>query len=230
MPPSDAPPGGGGGDGNESSGNDGSESSDGESESDKSQPENSTPDSDAGDTPTEEGKTSSVRKRPPGVAALPGNAENLDLVVELNEEVEQFDERTSSSTKKSTRIVRDQRLRNESRAPDRSRTSSPGNLSFATADLWTALDTLGEEIDRSERFDDLVAGTATVLTGAFSTGYVVWTVRGGYLMAGMMSSIPSWRFIDPLPIFEQSLGSASQTDDPEKNPSLAEMVQKSPPQ
>ncbi len=33
-------------------------------------------------------------------------------------------------------------------------------------------------------------------------GYVIWTIRGGYLAASMLSSLPAWAIIDPLPVLE----------------------------
>ena len=33
-----------------------------------------------------------------------------------------------------------------------------------------------------------------------SIGYVVWLVRGGILMSSMLSALPAWQMIDPLPI------------------------------
>lgn len=45
----------------------------------------------------------------------------------------------------------------------------------------------------------IVGGTAAVSTG-LSVGYVIWTLRSGILITGLLSSLPAWRFIDPLPI------------------------------
>ena len=43
-------------------------------------------------------------------------------------------------------------------------------------------------------------GVATAVSSALSVGYVVWTLRGGYLVASLLSSVPAWQFIDPLPV------------------------------
>ncbi len=48
----------------------------------------------------------------------------------------------------------------------------------------------------------LVAGTASFVTLGMSIVYVLWTIRAGYLMASLLSSMPAWRIIDPLPILD----------------------------
>lgn len=61
-----------------------------------------------------------------------------------------------------------------------------------------------EEIQRraleeaSSRRD--MMSTSIVATGTLSIGYVVWLVRGGVLMSSMLSALPAWQMIDPLPV------------------------------
>ena len=50
------------------------------------------------------------------------------------------------------------------------------------------------------------AGAATI------AGYILWTIRGGFLTATLLSSMPNWKFIDPLPILEVS-GQATEEGD-----------------
>lgn len=45
----------------------------------------------------------------------------------------------------------------------------------------------------------LVAQSAAVV-GGFSIGYVVWLVRGGVLASSVLSALPAWQMIDPLPV------------------------------
>lgn len=42
--------------------------------------------------------------------------------------------------------------------------------------------------------------TSIVATGTLSIGYVVWLVRGGVLMSSMLSALPAWQLIDPMPV------------------------------
>ena len=95
-------------------------------------------------------------------------------------------------------------------------------LNFDTESMWQQLDMLQEEMISDNSFRELAVGTATGLTAAFSTGYVMWALRGGYLAAGMLSSLPSWRFIDPLPILVGA--SDQQLQSGQKEDSLAQIV------
>lgn len=78
--------------------------------------------------------------------------------------------------------------------------------------LWSQLDTLQKEIEAEDEFEGHVAGTATVLTAAFSTGYVLWTLRGSLLVASFLSTVQTWRSLDPLPIVD---GAGNEEEDSE---------------
>jgi hypothetical protein len=47
-----------------------------------------------------------------------------------------------------------------------------------------------------------LASTALVSTG-LSVGYVIWLVRGGVLMTSLMSAVPAWAGMDPLPVLAE---------------------------
>jgi hypothetical protein len=71
--------------------------------------------------------------------------------------------------------------------------------------LSNQLNQLEDQIDEATRnfqFDLNMVITTTAM--ATTAGYILWTLRGGFLMATLLSSLPSWKFIDPLPILEMS--------------------------
>jgi hypothetical protein len=35
---------------------------------------------------------------------------------------------------------------------------------------------------------------------SLSVGYLVWLVRGGILLSSLLSALPAWRMLDPLPV------------------------------
>ena len=35
---------------------------------------------------------------------------------------------------------------------------------------------------------------------SLSVGYVMWVLRGSYLVGSLLSSMPVWRIVDPLPV------------------------------
>ncbi|MDA1017750.1 MAG: Ig-like domain-containing protein [Planctomycetota bacterium] len=71
---------------------------------------------------------------------------------------------------------------------------------FQTTLLWERLDQIQDELAAEIGGDAYVAGMATVVTAAFATGTVVWLVKGGYFLSWMISSLPAWSWMDPLPI------------------------------
>jgi len=74
-------------------------------------------------------------------------------------------------------------------------------------EMWNQLNTfrdqLREQDQVSDHLENLVVGSTTVVTGGLTVGYVIWLVRGGSLLATMVSVIPSWTSFDPLPVMER---------------------------
>ncbi len=46
----------------------------------------------------------------------------------------------------------------------------------------------------------LVVASTLAATSGLSIGYVVWLIRGGVLVSSMLSALPAWQMIDPLPV------------------------------
>jgi hypothetical protein len=82
------------------------------------------------------------------------------------------------------------------------RSTFQGGLVFDTELLWQRLDAVRHEIESEMKWETLIVGTGTTLMTGLSVGYVLWTLRGSYLLASLMSSIPAWSLIDPLPILD----------------------------
>ena len=47
-----------------------------------------------------------------------------------------------------------------------------------------------------------VSFTLGAVSAFGAAGYILWTLRGGVLMAAAMSQLPSWRMVDPLPVLD----------------------------
>ena len=45
-----------------------------------------------------------------------------------------------------------------------------------------------------------VVGSSLAGAAGLSVGYLLWLTRGGVLLASLVSSMPAWRLIDPLPV------------------------------
>jgi hypothetical protein len=82
--------------------------------------------------------------------------------------------------------------------------AATANTSFLR-ELDRARDSQAEEV-RQERvvIESSVAAGATV-----TVGYVLWLLRGSLLLTTALSSLPAWRFVDPLPV----LGNLSDGED-----------------
>ncbi|MBW2415979.1 MAG: cadherin domain-containing protein, partial [Deltaproteobacteria bacterium] len=67
-----------------------------------------------------------------------------------------------------------------------------------------------EELDRVQtqlgefaRLDAQAMTSAIGITAALSAGYLLWLTQGGLLLASLVSSMPAWRLIDPVPILSR---------------------------
>jgi VCBS repeat-containing protein len=93
--------------------------------------------------------------------------------------------------------------------------------------IWSLLDVMGREMSehRNEQAsgDGIVLQSATVGTFVLSAGYVAWLLRAGVLSASLLSSMPLWRQVDPLPVLSARAKKREQQrvdlpdDDPEES-------------
>jgi hypothetical protein len=68
--------------------------------------------------------------------------------------------------------------------------------------MGAALDQMQEEMtdDSTAR---TVAGTASFVSIGLSVGYFFWVVRAGSVVTSLLSSVPAWKAVDPLPILDE---------------------------
>jgi hypothetical protein len=62
------------------------------------------------------------------------------------------------------------------------------------------LDEIRQRLLHMDEGHRAVVATSLGVTGGLSIGYVVWLVRGGVLVSTMLSALPAWQMIDPLPV------------------------------
>jgi hypothetical protein len=84
------------------------------------------------------------------------------------------------------------------------------------------LDKVHDEVSELAQIEATVVGSSAVVTTGLSVGYVVWLARGGMLLASLLSSMPAWRAIDPLPV----LATFRDGDEDEDDESLDSLVKK----
>jgi hypothetical protein len=60
-----------------------------------------------------------------------------------------------------------------------------------------------------------VVGTTAVSVTGLTVGYVLWLIRGGTLLASLVSSLPAWCAFDPLPVLDNFDASEDRRRDKE---------------
>lgn len=96
--------------------------------------------------------------------------------------------------------------------PKESVTRSNTVMSYRTQTAYQQLDQLRHNVTdkaATTRINSVVSSVA--VSGSMSVGYVIWLLRGGVLASTMISSMPAWRTIDPLPVLAR--GADGDEDD-----------------
>jgi len=88
--------------------------------------------------------------------------------------------------------------------------SQPSNIEFEF--LASKLDKQKQVLDEHEASTRTLVGSSFTVSSGISVGYLLWLIRGGALMGSVLSSLPSWRLVDPLPILG-ALGEELDQDD-----------------
>ncbi len=77
--------------------------------------------------------------------------------------------------------------------------------------LASKFETQQEEFESQNRLSKALVGSSITITSGFSVGYLIYLIRGGAIVSSMLSSLPAWRFVDPLPILG-SMGADGEGD------------------
>ena len=75
----------------------------------------------------------------------------------------------------------------------------------------TRYEEIQEQVSLTEEQQQRFISTATVVTTTVTSGLLIWALQGGYLMAGLASSLPTWRFMDPIVVLDE-FGEDSEDD------------------
>ena len=78
-----------------------------------------------------------------------------------------------------------------------SRSTPTMDLSF-----WADLDLMTESLESAGNSDVVAVGTVTTVASGLTVGYVVWILRGGYLLTSLLTQVPAWSLVDPLPVMD----------------------------
>jgi len=87
-------------------------------------------------------------------------------------------------------------------------------------DFFGELDAVRDEAEARAYLETKLVGTTVAVTTGLSVGYVIWLTRGGLLLASLLSSMPAWRLIDPVPILTRLRTQDEEEEDEESLDSL----------
>jgi hypothetical protein len=64
--------------------------------------------------------------------------------------------------------------------------------------VWQQLDSFHEQLSESTQRDAVVVGSVGVVGTGLSVGYLIWMVRFGTILSGLLAQVPAWTLLDPL--------------------------------
>jgi hypothetical protein len=97
-------------------------------------------------------------------------------------------------------------------------TGGASRASGLAGDLDRMRDDMGEQAD----LEHWMSGSMAVGSFGLTVGYVLWLLRGGALLASLLSSLPAWRLVDPLPVLSRVDDEEDQDEDEDAFVSFAE--------
>ncbi len=98
----------------------------------------------------------------------------------------------------------------------------PGSMEAVTSTLRNAewvgeLDHMRKQIDGKIEVEGNLVVSSVAVTGSLSVGYVIWLLRGGLLLSSLLSSMPAWHAVDPMPVLARG-GDSDDEDGFEEDP------------
>ncbi len=97
--------------------------------------------------------------------------------------------------------------------PDQQMRISDPMSARAYLNMVNSLNEVKEEVTEDIAFNKTVLGSAITVSTGLSVGYVFWLIRGGMLLSTLLSSLPAWQILDPLPILARKNGNDETEDD-----------------
>jgi len=89
------------------------------------------------------------------------------------------------------------------RAPDMAKLAAYRST-LGNKDWVGELDRMRETVAAQPTVEHKIVGSTVAVTGAMSVGYVIWLLRGGLLLSSLLSSLPAWHTMDPMPVLARS--------------------------
>ncbi len=68
--------------------------------------------------------------------------------------------------------------------------------------MWQDLDELKRQVEHHGDQLPVIAGSTAGVSTVVTAGYVLWTIRGGWLVSSLLAQMPAWQLVDPLLVLE----------------------------
>jgi hypothetical protein len=75
------------------------------------------------------------------------------------------------------------------------------------------MDQMRDELREEGKVEASTIAATAATSLSLSVGYVIWLLRGGVLLSTLVSSVPAWRFVDPLPVLGRMDGEDGMDDE-----------------
>jgi hypothetical protein len=96
-------------------------------------------------------------------------------------------------------------------------TSPAASAASRSQGLANDLNQIRDEMAEQAQLEHWVSASVAVGTFGLTVGYVLWLLRGGALLTSLLSTLPAWRLIDPLPVLgrvdDEEPGAGDDDDD-----------------
>lgn len=79
--------------------------------------------------------------------------------------------------------------------------------------LLGELDQARDKQQENVQLQRILAGGSATAIGTMSVGYVLWLLRGGVLLSGLLSALPAWQVLDPTPVLSAGATARGRRDD-----------------
>jgi predicted outer membrane repeat protein len=97
--------------------------------------------------------------------------------------------------------------------------ANPFSSPFVNVDFQRGLDQIRRDLHLQEEAHQTALAQNVAVAGGFSVGYALWLLRGGVLVSSMLSALPAWQMVDPIPVLaaarkRRKPADGNKTDDP----------------
>ena len=91
-------------------------------------------------------------------------------------------------------------------------TLQPLSALFQNTEFLSQFDEMKRQMSLLGTQRHALVASSVALSSGLSIGYVIWLVRGGVLMSSMLSALPAWQMIDPLPVLAAAKSKKRKAD------------------